>query len=122
MPNAGPLAGRRILLIEDDFLVGQVTVDMLEEEGATVLGPVGSVDDALAFIAEQATQFDHAVLDLNLHGVKSYPVADELVRRNIAFVFMTGYGRNTLDEAHRDYPHCIKPVTRADLLAALVPK
>ena len=122
MPNTGPLAGRRILLIEDDFLVGQVIVDMLEEEGATVLGPVGSVDDALAFIAEKATQFDHAILDLNLHGVRSYPVADALAWRKIPFAFMTGYGRDVLDEAHRGYPHCIKPVTRADLLAALAPK
>jgi CheY-like chemotaxis protein len=119
MVNAGSLAGCRILVIEDDFLVGQVILDLLEDEGAEVLGPIGAVDEAIAFVAEQATMLDRVVLDLNLHGVKSYPVADELVRRNVPFVFMTGYGKDALDEAHRAYPHCIKPVTRAALLAAL---
>lgn len=122
MPNTESLAGCRILVIEDDFLVGQVILDMLEDEGAEVLGPIGTVDEAVAFVAEQATTFDHVILDLNLHGVKSYPVADELAWRNVPFVFMTGYGKDALDEAHRDYPHCIKPITRADLLAALAPK
>lgn len=122
MPNTESLAGCRILVIEDDFLVGQVILDMLEDEGAEVLGPIGAVDEAVAFVAEQATTFDHVILDLNLHGVKSYPVADELAWRNVPFVFMTGYGKDALDEAHRDYPHCIKPITRADLLAALAPK
>ena len=119
MPHAGSLAGCRILLIEDDFLVAQVILDMLEDEGAEVLGPIGAVDEAVAFVAEQATRFDHVILDLNLHGIKSYPVADELARRNVPFVFMTGYGKDALDTAHRDCPHCIKPVTRADLLVAL---
>jgi len=119
MPNAGSLAGCRILVIEDDFLVGQVIFDMLEEEGAEVLGPVGAVDEAVAFVAEQATMFDRVVLDLNLHGIKSYAVADALARQNIPFIFMTGYGKDALDEAYRNYPHCIKPVTRADLVTAL---
>jgi CheY-like chemotaxis protein len=119
MPNDGQLAGSRILVIEDDFLVGETILLMLEDEGAQVLGPVGSVDEALAFIAEQAQMPDRVVLDLNLHGVKSYPVADALTQRNVPFVFVTGYGRDALDAAHRDCPHCIKPVTRDVLLAAL---
>jgi CheY-like chemotaxis protein len=122
MPNTESLAGCRILVIEDDFLVGQVILDMLEDEGAEVLGPIGAVDEAVAFVAEQATTFDHVILDLNLHGVKSYPVADVLAQHNVPFVFMTGYGKDALDETHRVYPHCIKPITRADLLAALAHK
>ena len=81
MPNDGQLAGSRILVIEDDFPVGEIILLMLEDEGAQVLGPVGSVDEALAFIAEQAQMPDRVVLDLNLHGVKSYPVADALTQR-----------------------------------------
>lgn len=119
MPNAGSLAGCRILVIEDDFLVAQVILGMLEDEGAEVLGPIGAIDEAVAFVTEQLTAFDHVVLDLNLHGVNSYPVADELARRNVPFVFMTGYDKGALDEAHRDYPHCTKPITRVELLAAL---
>lgn len=119
MPDLGQLAGSRILLIEDDFLVGETIFALLEDEGAQVLGPIGSVDEALVVIAQQAGMLDGAVLDLNLHGVKSYPIADALAQRHVPFVFLTGYGRDALDEAHRGYPHCIKPVTRAVLLAAL---
>ena len=122
MPKVGPLAGCRILVIDDDFLVGQVIVDMLEDEGAEVLGPLGTVDEAITFVAEQAETIDRAVLDLNLHGLKSYPVADALARHNIPFVFMTGYGKDALDEAYRACPHCIKPATRQELLAALAPR
>ena len=122
MLNAGSLAGCRILVIEDDFLVAEVVLDMLEDEGAEVLGPIGAIDEAVAFVAEQVTTFDHVVLDLNLRGVKSYPVADELARRNVPFVFMTGYDKGALDEAYRDYPHCTKPITRVELLAALARK
>jgi CheY-like chemotaxis protein len=122
MPNAGSLAGCRVLVIEDDFLVGQVILDMLEDEGAEVLGPIGAVDEAVAFVADQATMFDLVVLDLNLRGTKSYAVADALVRHNIPFIFMSGYGKDALDEAYRNYPHCIKPVTRADLVTALAPR
>jgi CheY-like chemotaxis protein len=121
MPNAGQLAGTRILLIEDDFLVGETILAMLEDEGAQVLGPIGSVDEALVLIAERPGMLDRAVLDLNLHGVKSYPIADALAQRDVPFIFLTGYGRDALDEAHRGYPHCTKPVTRAVLLAALAP-
>jgi CheY-like chemotaxis protein len=119
MPNSGSLVGCRILLIEDDYLVGQVIIELLQDEGAEVLGPVGAVDEAVAFVADQATKFDRVVLDLNLHGIKSYPVADVLARHGIPFIFMTGYGKDALDEGYRDYPHCIKPVTRAALLTAL---
>ena len=119
MSTAGPFAGWRILLVEDDFLVGQTVQDMLEDEGAQILGPVGTVDEALALIAEQAASIDYALLDLNLHSIKSYPVAEVLALRNIPFVFMTGYGKDALDAPFRDYPHCTKPITRAALLAAL---
>ena len=63
-----------------------------------------------------------ALLDFNLHGIKSYPVAEFLARRVIPFVFMTDYGRDALDKAYRDCPHCVKPITRAALLAALSPR
>ncbi|MBN8903761.1 MAG: hypothetical protein BGO51_26745 [Rhodospirillales bacterium 69-11] len=120
MAHAGSLAGRRILVVEDDFLVGQVILDLLEDEGADVLGPIGTVDEAVAFVVAQDGNFDQAVLDLNLHGVKSYPVADMLARNNVPFVFMTGYGKDAFDAAHRDCPHCIKPITRVELVAALL--
>jgi CheY-like chemotaxis protein len=119
MSNDGILAGWNILLIEDDYLVGLTILELLQEEGATVLGPVGSVDQALLFIAEQAGKVDRVVLDLNLHGEKSYPVADALARSKIPFVFTTGYDVDALEVAYRGYPRCLKPITSAALIAAL---
>lgn len=121
MSNIGQLAGARILVVEDDFLVGETILAMLEDEGAQVLGPIGSVDEALTWLADEANMLDRVVLDLNLHGLKSYPIADALAQRGVPFVFLTGYGKDALDEAHRIYPHRIKPVTRDVLLAALAP-
>jgi CheY-like chemotaxis protein len=115
--HSGPLAGRRVLVVEDDFLLGQTLAELLEDEGATVLGPVGSVDQALAFLADRAGEFDHVILDLNLHGIKSYPVADALARSNVPFVFATGYSADAIDAAYRGYPHCVKPLNTASVLA-----
>ena len=119
-PNPVSLRGRRILLVEDDFLVAEVISAILEEDGAVVVGPVGSVSEALTFIASRTADFHQAVLDLNLHGARSYAVADALLALGIGFVFTTGYDASTLEEPYRSYPHCMKPVARDELVAALM--
>ena len=115
------LQGRRILVIEDDFLVAEILTEMLEEAGATILGPIGWRDEALAFVNHDSTRFDTVVLDINLHGQPSYPIADALIARDIQFVFMTGYGAGALEAAYRGYPRCEKPFEQKALLAALAP-
>ena len=95
------------------------TLDVLEQAGATVLGPVGSIEEAVAFIATHAGSFDRVVLDLNLHGRRSYPVADALIDRGVPFVFTTGYDLSALDDSYRRYPHCVKPVMPAKLVSLL---
>jgi CheY-like chemotaxis protein len=86
----GPFQGKRILVIEDEYLVAQVVIDYLEDAGAEVVGPLGRIDDALAYIDEHYSTLDAAVLDVNLHGQKSYPIADALGSKNIIFIFTTG--------------------------------
>ena len=113
------LVGRRILVVEDEYLVAQVVVDLLEEAGAEVVGPIGWLDEALAFIESDGGSFDGVVLDVNLHGKKSYPVADALMRRDIPFTFATGYAGSVLDEPYRRYPRCEKPFNQQRLIAAL---
>jgi len=113
------LQGRRILVIEDDYLVAIVLGDLLEEAGAQVIGPIGNVDEAITFIEDNSTAFDSAVLDVNLHGRRSYPIADALVSHHIDFVFTTGYGAEAIDEAYRRYPRCEKPISQEKLIAAL---
>ncbi len=115
------LAGRRILIVEDEFLVAEYLGEILRSAGAEVLGPVGRVPEALAFLRSETGPLDAVVLDVNLHGQPSFPIADELVRRGIRFVFTTGYDGRAIEPAYRDYPRCEKPFREEALLAALSP-
>jgi CheY-like chemotaxis protein len=113
------LRGRRILVVDDDYLVAQVVVALLEEAGAEVVGPLGWIDEALAFIQSNHATLDGVVLDVDLHGRKSYPVADLLAANDIPFVFATGYGAAALDGDYRRFPRCEKPFDQQALVAAL---
>lgn len=83
------LATRRILVVEDEFLIATMLCDMLAEVSAVVVGPSFSVQQALQALCDQA--IDAAILDMNLNGEWSDPVAEELGKRGIPFVFTTGY-------------------------------
>jgi DNA-binding LytR/AlgR family response regulator len=119
MGKAGELDGRRILVVEDDFLVAHALCALLEAAGATVAGPIGWADEALALVNDSTNVFDSAVLDIDLHGEKSYVIADALAKRNVRFVFATGYGADALDSDYLDYPRCEKPFDARTLFKAL---
>lgn len=108
---------RRILVIEDEALVAMLVEDALIDAGFDVIGPARSVSEALALLADDLPTA--AVLDLNLCGETSVPVADELVARGIPFVVATGYGAAGLPDGHRHVPVLPKPYDPADLTAAL---
>jgi DNA-binding response OmpR family regulator len=114
-----PLLGSRILVIEDDFMVAEVVLDVLTEAGAQVLGPIGTVEDGLSFISEHADSLDHVILDLDLHGRKSYPIARLLAGLQLPFVFVSGYSRESVETPYRSFPHCEKPIRSAALLKML---
>lgn len=121
MQQAASLQGRRVLVVEDDFLVAQTLSDALEDAGATVVGPIGWAGEAATFVRGHSADFDSALLDVNLHGERSYRVADALAERKVRFVFMTGYGTEAIDEAYRHHPRCEKPIRMQALLDALSP-
>lgn len=102
------LTGQRILLVEDNFYISEDMAVQLEAGGATVVGPVASVDAAIALI-EQAVPIDGAVLDINLQGVMSWPIADALLQRGVPFVFATGYDRTFIPERYAEIACCEKP-------------
>lgn len=87
------LNGRWVLVVEDDYFIANDLLRQFKESGAEVLGPVASVEHALALIAA-TPQIDGAVLDVNLRDVMVYPVADALRDRGVPFVFATGYEKN----------------------------
>lgn len=85
------LDGRRVLVIEDEPEVAAAVEQLLGDAGAIILGPVGTVAEALALLARDQRP-DAAVLDLNLRGELALPVADRLAALGVPFVVTTGYG------------------------------
>lgn len=101
--------GKVILVVEDDFFIATDLCRSLATEGIEVLGPVGRIDDALGLIARSG-RIDGALVDLNLHGVMAFPVADALSERRVPFMFVTGYDDAAIPERFRKVPHYHKPV------------
>ncbi|MDR5735957.1 response regulator [Caballeronia sp. LZ025] len=113
------LDGRRIMVVEDDYLVALGLLTVLEEAGAHVVGPFASAQEAVALLEQGCEIIDAAVLDVDLNGAKSYPVAEALASRDIRFIFATGYGVDALAEGYRHYPRCQKPFDHNAILKAL---
>ena len=101
-----PAKQAKFLVIEDDVMIRMLLADMLDELGYTVAAEAASVDEALE--ATRKTDFDLAILDVDLKGRSVSPVADALVARDIGFVFVTGYDDHGLFP-YRDRPTLKKP-------------
>lgn len=113
-----PLTGRRILLVEDDYLLADALAQALRSTGALVSGPIGTVDGALAAV-DQLDDIEAVVLDVNLNGIRVDAVADAVRARGVPMVFVSGYDRNLLPPRFADVPHCLKPVDIDQLAATL---
>lgn len=107
--NDKRLAGRRILIVEDNFNIAVGMARLFKAQGIEVAGPVATVSDALALLAT-AERIDGAVLDINLRGKLIYPVVDALRTKNVPMVFLTGYDDEAISPAYRDIPCVRKPV------------
>ncbi|RSV35852.1 response regulator [Sphingomonas sp. ABOLE] len=113
-----PLHGCRVLVIEDEFLLADELADALRDAGATVLGPVGTVQHAIDLIRAEA-RIDCAVVDVNLGGEMVFPAAELLQTRGIPFVFTTGYDASALPPSFRAVLRCEKPVDLRRLQQAI---
>jgi DNA-binding response OmpR family regulator len=107
----------RILVVEDEAMISMLLEDMVLECGGELVGPVAKFDDALA-LAHQA-EFGVAVLDLNLNGTLSYPIAEVIRERGIPVIFATGYGAGGLLDRFRDCPTLQKPFSQQDFADAV---
>ena len=108
----------RVLIVEDESMLLMLLEDLLPEMGYQVAGAAGTVDDALS--ALERLEIDVAVVDVNLGGTESFPVADALTERGIPFLFTTGYGSLGLPERYADTGVLQKPFRRQDLETALL--
>jgi CheY-like chemotaxis protein len=106
-----------VLLVEDEMMVAMLVEDMLSDFGCEIVGPVGRIDEALA--AAEAGGVDVAILDVNLNGKETYPVADALTAKGIPFVFATGYGAAGLRDGYKDRPTLQKPFQQRELARVL---
>ena len=111
--------GNRVLLIEDEILVAMMMRDILTELGLTVVGPFSRLSEAM--VAAVHESIDGGIIDVNLGGEFVYPVADVLVAREIPFVFVTGYGVESIEGRFGHVPIIKKPVQRQALQKIFVP-
>jgi CheY-like chemotaxis protein len=118
MTRIAALAGRRVLVVEDEMMIAMMIEDILAVQGCTIVGPATSVGKAMTMA--RAEQFDAALLDVNLKGELVYPAADLLIARGVPFIFLTGYDSAGVDkERFAAIPVLQKPCRPADLARLL---
>jgi len=106
-----------VLVVEDEAIIAMLIEDTILDIGCRSVEVAPSIDRALELISIRKPDF--AILDLNLHGSRSYPVADALQMEGRPFVFLSGYGAKGLDGDYRDAPVLQKPFQQADLEKAI---
>jgi CheY-like chemotaxis protein len=108
----------KVLVVEDESLIAMELCMVLEERGYEVVGPAATVADGLAIVRQGVA--DACVLDLNLRGESSYPIAEALREHGVPFVLSTAYQQGTFDQpAFKDIVNIGKPASTALLLSML---
>jgi two-component SAPR family response regulator len=111
------LASKRVMVVEDEFLVSMLIEDTLSDNQCSIIGPFSTLHEALT--AARIEEVDIALLDVNLRGEKVYPVADLLSERGIPFILLSGYGKAAIPKDRPDWTFCCKPFTPDELAEAL---
>jgi two-component SAPR family response regulator len=118
MMHSSRFLNRRILLVEDLFLVADKLVHILNEWGCEVIGPARTLSAALYL--SHVPQIDGALLDVYLGDVTVFPLATELTARNIPFLFLTAYGTpSVFPPEFEAVPRLMKPISPSKLAAAI---
>jgi len=107
-----------ILVVEDEYLLADDLCTALSESKATIVGPAPTLEQALALL-RTSDRLDGAILDINLRGEPVFPLADELLARNLPFVFTTGYDEAAIPERFQHIARCEKPVHIAQVVQAI---
>jgi CheY-like chemotaxis protein len=107
-----------VFLVEDEAMIRMMVADMLEELGYRIAAETGEINEAIRLAG--TTEFDIAILDVNVNGKVISPVAALIKARNRPFIFATGYGTQGVPEDFRDRPALQKPFqieTLAEVIA-----
>ena len=107
----------QILIVEDESMVAMLIEDMLEDLGHKVIATSGRMPDASKLVSDSIA--DLAILDVNLNGEETYPLADSLAARQIPFIFATGYGASGIKPEWSGVPVLQKPFQSRELAQAI---
>jgi CheY-like chemotaxis protein len=107
----------RVLLVEDQAAVSMLMEDMLLDLGVEIVGPTSKLEAAMELA--RTAQMEAAVLDINVRGAFSYPVADVLQDRGVSVIFATGYNTSVLPERFRGTSVLLKPFDERQFAAAV---
>ena len=116
--DAIDLKGLKVLVVEDESMVSMLMEDMLQDLGCMVVGTIARFDDALKQAINDPA-FDVALLDVNLNGKQTFPIAEQLAARGVRFIFATGYGEGILPQSLQGGPILQKPFELEALQRAL---
>ncbi|MGP7794704.1 response regulator [Sphingomonas sp. CLY1604] len=119
MDGAGGLQGKRVLVVEDEWLLAEHLRNVVEDAGGTAIGPVATVQAALTLLDGLAEPPDAATLNVRLADDLSYPVADRLAADGVPFAFITANRAEDLPERFRACPAIAKPFRDAEVAALL---
>ena len=97
----------RVLVVEDEAAISILMEDMLADLGIEIVGPASRLDPALQLA--RGADLDAAIVDINIAGVQSYPVADVLRSRGVPVIFATGYGSSVLPDRFKSCQILQKP-------------
>ena len=111
------LEGRRILLVEDSPVVAPFTAELLQEVGCVVVGPAPNMAAARELI--EAGEFDAAVMDIHIRGVRVFPLCETLAAKGVPFLLTSGYADRSMPDKWNDRPRVQKPYTLEQLKDAL---
>ena len=111
------LAGRRILIVEDEAMISALIEMIVGEAGCSIVGPVATLERALQVIKDG--EIEVALLDVRVNGRDVYAVADALSARGIPMIFISGYARPQLPPRYSHRPYIAKPFTPDTILMRL---
>ena len=106
----------KILVVEDEPLVAMLLEEILADLGYSVVGPAATLEEGLTIATSEA--FDGAILDVNLNGARSFPIADILTSRSVPHFFATGFG--SAEAVVRRGVEVVKKPFREDTIAKVL--
>jgi DNA-binding response OmpR family regulator len=111
------IAGLRVMVFEDDFLLAGTLADVLGRLGCTVVRCIAALDQAMK--AARTENCDFAVVDLQLQGVMAYPLLDCLEQRGIPCIIASCHSRTDIPARYMSMPAISKPYTARELRCAI---